>query len=363
MRQDRHLLREIRFDTDQIAHLAGDGDLVVENDRAVWTLPDDGGDLSWSVRLQRGRGTDAFDALLTNEWGVFRAEDLIPRAAARSLRGARSQTRLRLSLPATWSAVTEYPEIDGSFRVSRAGRRFAQPAGWITVGDLGVRRDRIAGVRVAIAGPTGHAIRRLDMLALLNWNLPELARVFPELPARLTVVSAGDPMWRGGLSAPQSIFLHADRPLISENGTSTLLHEVVHTVLPIQGAPGFDWIIEGIAEYYSLQLMARSGTLTPARFDDAIRFQQQWAESADTLCVRNSTGPTTAYAVMRMHALDREIAEASEGAASLDDVLLRLIEYDEADLSALVASATAVMGRKPDALHSDLLPGCRNIGG
>jgi len=73
------------------------------------------------------------------------------------------------------------------------------------MGKLGVRRERVAGVRVAIAGPEDQQIRRLDMLALLNWTLPELARIVPELPPRLTVVSAGEPMWRGGLSGPQSI--------------------------------------------------------------------------------------------------------------------------------------------------------------
>ncbi|MDX1508465.1 MAG: hypothetical protein R3358_09315 [Woeseiaceae bacterium] len=363
VRQERHLLREIQFDARRVGDLDADGNLVIDGDRATWTLPENGGDLSWSVRLEHRRGGDGFDALLTPAYGIFRAEDLVPRAAARSLRGSRSHTRLRLLTPGAWSAVTEYPEADGSFYVSRPGRRFAQPAGWIAVGDLGVRREQIAGVRVAIAGPTGQAIRRLDMLALLNWNLPELARVIPELPARLTVVSAGDPMWRGALSAPQSIYVHADRPLISENGTSTLLHELMHVALGASSADGFDWIIEGIAEYYSLELMKRSGTLTPERYLDAIEFQRQWARDANRLCARHSSGATTAYAVMRMHALDAEIREATEGESSLDDVLLQLVDSADIDLATLLSAATAVLGHKPDALHSDRLPGCRSIGG
>ena len=179
--QSRHLLREISFDSRQISNLDADGDLVVSSDRATWSIPAAGGELRWSVALSQRRGDGGYDALLTPGWGIFRAEDLIPRAAARSLSGAASNTRLRIRMPANWSAVTEYPAIEGGFAVSRSGRRFAQPAGWIAVGDLGVRRDRIAGVRVAIAGPTGHSVRRLDMLALLNWNLPELARIVPEL--------------------------------------------------------------------------------------------------------------------------------------------------------------------------------------
>ena len=361
--QDRYLIRELSFDIDEIADLDADGDLIVDSNRATWTVPESGGEISWTVQLANRRGNDAFDALLTDDWGIFRAEDLVPRAAARSLRGARSQTRMRLRMPRRWSAVTEYPEVDGSFVVSRADRRFAQPAGWMAVGDLGVRRDRISGIRVAVAGPTGHSIRRLDMLALLNWNLPELARVVPDLPDRLTVISAGDPMWRGGLSAPQSIYMHSERPMISENGTSTLLHETMHLALGMQGADGFDWIIEGIAEYYSLKLMHRSGTLTPARYDDALEFQRRWAEDAGSLCGRHSSGPTTAYAVMRMHALDTEIFEATDGASNLDNVLSLLLENGSTDLKALVSASTAVLGREPDALHIDLLPGCRSIDG
>src|SRR3546814_11955514 len=78
-------------------------------------------------------------------------------------------------------------------------------------------------------------------------------------------VSAGDPMWHGGLSGPRSLFVHADRPLISENGSSTLMHEMVHVVTGLRAVSGDDWIVEGIAEYYSMVLLNRSGMLSDAR--------------------------------------------------------------------------------------------------
>ena len=53
---------------------------------------------------------------------------------------------------------------------AKAERRFDQPTGWIVTGALGVRRERIAGVRVAVAGPVDHNVRRLDTLAMLNWT-------------------------------------------------------------------------------------------------------------------------------------------------------------------------------------------------
>ena len=41
------------------------------------------------------------------------------------------------------------------------------------MGKLGVRRETIAGTRIAVAAPEGQTVRRMDMLALLNWILPE----------------------------------------------------------------------------------------------------------------------------------------------------------------------------------------------
>ena len=202
------------------------------------------------------------------------------------------------------------------------------------------------------------------MLAMLNWNLPELARILPDLPPRFTIVSAGDPMWRGGLSAPQSVFLHADRPMISENGTSTLLHELGHIAMATSATRGYDWIVEGFAEYYSLQLMLRSGTLTPARFEDAMEFQQRWAEDARTLCGNVSSGSMTALAVTRLHALNEEIAEATEGEKNLDDVWRAILAPgDPLDLDSLVDASASILGQNPDALHIDNLPGCRTMAG
>ena len=174
--------------------------------------------------------------------------------------------------------------LAGTIRIDNPDRRLDLPSGWIVMGHLGVRREQIAGMQVAVAGPVDHSIRRLDTLALLNWTMPELARIVPELPPRLTVVSAGEPMWRGGLSAPLSLFLHADRPLISENATSTLLHEIMHMALGLDSEDDYDWIIEGLAEYYSLQLLARSGTISAARYAMAEEDLAEWAREATALC-------------------------------------------------------------------------------
>lgn len=359
LRQPRGLLRELSFPiSEAITDIQGDGQLPTSADLVRWMPPPAGGTLSWHVAVNNERNGDGYDAYLGCEWGVFRLEDAIPRARTRTLRGAASVTTMQFDLPAGWSAISEYPAMQQPIAVDRAGRRYDEPAGWVAVGKIGVRRESIAGTRVAIAGPEGHGVRRMDMLALLNWTLPELNAVLPDALPRLTVVSAGEPMWRGGLSAPASLFLHAERPLISENATSALLHEVMHVALGLQARDGFDWIVEGLAEYYSIELLRRGRAITAKRAGTALERQAEWGQRASVLCARASTAETTARAVTIFAALDLELRDKSD--SSLDD-LLPLIAGSAVDLDVLSGFAEQLIGSPPDALHIDTLPGCRKI--
>ncbi len=363
VQQNRHLLREVRFQIEpRLSNFRVDGKAVDASDEMIWQPAKSGGTLQWSVQIGHRRGGGGYDAWLGDDWGIFRAEHVIPRAATRTLRGAFSKTTLQFEVPTNWSTITAYFNDNGSFTIYKPQRRFDQPDGWIAIGRLGIRRDTIAGMRVAVAGPVGHSLRRMDILALLHWTLPELARILPELPPRLTIVSAASPMWRGGLSAPNSLYVHADRPLISENSTSTLLHEVVHSTLRLSAAEGYDWIVEGIAEFYSLELLRRSGTISESRFAKALDQQRSWSKSADNLCQHSSQAATTALAVMTISALGTEIDEASAGEASLDDLVRALHQFDDAiDLATLQAIAAQLGGDKSDVLDTDNLPGCRSI--
>lgn len=362
LRQPGNLVRDLAFARDAaITDVKGNGTLEVAEDLVRWRPPAaGGGTLSWRATVHSERSRRSFDALLNPEWGVFRMEDVIPRARTRTLKGAVSRTTLAFDLPAGWSAVTEYSALDSPLVVDRGERRFDQPTGWVALGRLGVRRETIAGTKVAVAAPEGQGVRRMEMLALLNWTIPELNAMLPRPLPRLTVISAGEPMWRGGLSAPASLFLHAARPLISENATSPLLHEVMHVALRLRARDGLDWITEGLAEYYGIELLRRGKAISNARAARAFEEQAAWARRADTLCARQSTAATTALAVTRFRALDREIARTSDGASNLDDVLARLVGLD-VDLATLVDAVVDVTGAAPDTLHIDNLPGCRSI--
>lgn len=365
LNQPQSLLRELRMRIDpRISDMVGDGVVEVDGEQATWIPPETGGTLSWRVDVRHRRNGSGYDAWLEDDWGIFRAEDVIPRAATRALIGAESKTVLRFRLPRGWSAVTQYAGGDDGFLISQPGRRFDQPSGWILVGRIGVRRETIGDLRIAVAGPLGQSVRRMDILAMLRWTIPELERLLPKLPDRLTVISAGDPMWRGGLSAPESIFLHVERPLISENATSTLLHEVMHMALGIRSRRNYDWIVEGLAEYYSLELLRRSGTISERRYELALEDQANWASDASALCQSVSSGAGTALAVTVLASLDTEIREKTDGKRSLDDVVQRLVaRTNPVGLLDLAATADELIGAKSDVLRSHRLVGCASIPG
>jgi predicted metalloprotease with PDZ domain len=345
-----------RFHIDPQRHAGfeGDGRIESQGEYVTWTPPESGGRLSFQVRVNHARPNGRFDARMTSDWAIFRGDDLFPTAHTQDNENSEAEATLHVHLPEHWSFVAAYPTIkDHVYEVEHAHRRFERPTGWFAAGRLGVRRELVSGVRVVVAGPQNEGVRRLDMLALLNWTLPRARRVFPGMPERILIVSAGDPMFRGGLSGPNSLFIHADRPLLSENGSSTLVHELVHVANRLEGAPGADWIIEGIAEYYSLKILWRSGTLNNHRYQQTFRKYEKWALDADRLDADISRGPITARAVGIMRKLDREIYRKTDHEKSLDDVVGQLtVAQQKVSLAGLRQAVAEVMGSPADALSA-----------
>ncbi len=359
LEQDGDYLRELDMPLldGRIGDVRGDGEVSVRDGRVTWLPPDKGGRLSWFVRIEHLRGDDSYDAWIGHDWALFRGEDIVPSVSTRTRKGARSDTRLTFDLPRGWSSVTPYFGDDGVFEIDDPDRRFDTPQGWMVLGDLGVRFGTIGGVRTKVAGPTGFGVRRLDILAFLRWTLPEILAVLPDFPDRLTIVSAGAPMWRGGLSGPGSLYIHADRPLISENGTSTLLHEVVHVGMGLSAEDDADWIVEGFAEYYALEGLRRSGTLSERRFEIAHRDLAEWGSETSELCSESSSGSRTARAVGVLRELDAEIRKVTDGRSSLDTVAAELAGLDRPiTVERLREMAAAITDQPVKALEN--LPGC-----
>ena len=360
--QESRRLRELRFAIDPERHtdFTGDGDISESEGKLIWQPPQKGGTLSYTVRVSQQRQSGAYDALMTEKWALFRAGDVFPPATTRTTVNTNSVARLELDLPEGWSALTAYVSGDSkfSFPIDNPDRRFDRPTGWVLAGNIGVRRGLIGDTRVAIGSPVGEGVHRMDIMAYLNWTLPTLRSIFPTLDSRLVIVSAGDPMWRGGLSGPGSLYIHADRPMISENGTSAMLHELVHVAMGVSGSSHDDWLVEGLAEYYSIKILRATGTLNGRRGTLALAQLKEWGDPVDNLFVRRSSGPVTARATTLLAELDTYLIEESRGRRSLDDVIGRLIQAEQSyNYRSLCVAAKDIARKSVPLLSPDAVPG------
>jgi predicted metalloprotease with PDZ domain len=221
--------------------------------------------------------------------------------------------------------------------------------------------DVIGPTMVRIAAPRGHSVQRVPMLSLIRAVLPLLQDELAAAPPYLLIVSAGDPMWRGGLSAPNSVYLHADRPIIGENGTSTLVHELVHLLAPVPTDPDHDWIDEGVAEYLGLVLLHRSGAISTERFDHAIDIFRRQGAKVSTMLTRNSSGAVNARAVVIFHDLDLELRKRTGNSKDIFDLVALMMKeqmaLDVGRLRLLAAQLTA--GQPLQSLSPTRVPGAR----
>jgi len=321
---------QLRIDPERHVDFEGDGTIEPGDGVVRWTPPRAGGVLRYTFRIDQLRSPSSYDARCAEHWAMFRGGDLFPPARVRTERGALSRSTLRFRVPKGWSVAAPYRRIRGrTFEVVDPNRRFDRPVGWMQVGRLGVLRERIAGSHVAVSGPVGQGVRRQDILAFLRWTLPALRDAVGSIPERLLIVSGADPLWRGGLSGPRSVFLHADRPLITGDGTSPLLHELVHTAMGARSGPGGDWIVEGLAEYYAIEGLRRSRSISRRRHARSMEKQRIKGRGSVVLAKDPADAVSAARAVGVLQALDESIQTATEGAKSLDDVVARLVENRE----------------------------------
>uniref|UniRef100_A0A653DXN3 Peptidase M61 catalytic domain-containing protein n=1 Tax=Pseudomonas marincola TaxID=437900 RepID=A0A653DXN3_9PSED len=315
--------------------------------------------LTYRVKISHERDNKRFDARMTPDWALFRGDNLVPSAAMSIHDKTELVARLQFDLPKGWPAVeTGWPRIGkNKFRIDNPLRKFDRPTGWMLAGKIGSRRAQLGLTDVTVAAPKDEGMHRMDVLTLLTFIWPEMQSVFPRDPAKLLIVGAGDPMWRGGLSASNSYFMHADRPLVSENGTSSLVHELVHVFSRINDADKSDWISEGLAEYYAIELMRRAGGMSEDRYQIVRKKLIDWSRPVKSLRTENSTGPVTARAVLLFQELDREIRKATKDAngRSLDDVARGLMRLDKVTTKDLIDISESVMGKPSDVLDTKLL--------
>ena len=326
--------------------ISGDGQIKRAGDRLIWSVPKIGGTLRYDVNIDNRRDNGAFDARMTADWVIVRGDDLFPPAVMRAVKGSEARSRLRIGLPKGWSdRETGYKlASDGRFIVVNPKQRFDRPVGWIAAGNLVTRSEKIDQIDFRVTGPAREGFDRIAILSMLRIATPDAIEAFGRVPDKVLIVGAGDPMWRGGLAGPRSFWLHADRRLQSENGTSPLLHELMHTLTGIHGADREDWIAEGMAEYYSIELSRRSGLLSEKLAERALRSLRKRGAAVKTLQATHSSGERTARAVGVFADLDAEIREKSQGKYSLDNVTRSLMKLDEVSIGDIERTVSKLIG-------------------
>nr|WP_158460215.1 M1 family metallopeptidase [Pseudomonas fluorescens] len=359
---DGAVVRSLDFDLGKgsdYSDFKSDGQWLLkeQGQRGFWQPGPGKTSLSYRVKLDQRQPGGTYETRITPQWALFRGDQLVPPARLDQQDGTELVSRLSFELPAGWKSVeTPWPRIGKQrFRIDNVSRLFDRPTGWMLAGTSGSRRARLGDTQVTVAAPQGQGMHRMDTLTLLTFIWPQLQAVFPRNPSKLLLVGARDEMWRGARSAYHSIYLHSSRPLISENGTSALLRELVHQFAQIHDRDDSDWLSESLADYYATVLLYRSGGMSEDRYRALqARLHRQGAKVTH-LRGEQASAQQIARGVLLLQALDREIRLHNQEKRSLDDVTRALMRLQSVSTDDFVQISENVLGRRSEVLDSKLL--------
>ena len=325
--------------------------------RGIWHPAADKASLTYRVHISDGRKSGSFDTRMTPSWALMRGDDLVPAAKLDQEDGIELVSRLEFELPNGWKSVeTAWPRIGrNKFRIDNVSRLFDRPTGWMLAGHLGSRRTRLGETEVTVASPQGQGMRRMDVLTLLTFVWPQVQAVFPRHPGKLLIVGANDPMWRGSLSAHESIYLNSRLPLVSESGTSPVVRELAQVFGRINDQQRSDWISEGFAEYYAIELVRRAGGMSDERYEGLHGKLVKDSQKVTTLRGEQINAAQVAKAVLLLQELDREIRLKTRNKRSLDDVLRGAMHLGSIDTKEFVQLSESVLGESSKVLDTGLL--------
>ena len=333
-------VRELNFNFDPAIYtlVSADGEAVTEEGRLVWQPPADGGDLSYTVTFDEPRNRHK----MTNKWVITKLDRLFPPARIKTRGSTANVVTVALTGPDDWSFESPFGKATNVVLDIPNTRTFTRPTGWIIGGDIGIRRTFIGPVETAIAAPKGLGFERMEVLTFLRWTMPELLKVMPNFPEHLLILGAPEEMWRGGLSGKNSLYLHSGRPLVSENSTSTLLHELLHVGGLHSAADEDDWIVEGLSEFYSIELLYRSGGISAERRQATMDWLNAWVERENGRLHDPSRGADTAAAVLLFADLAEELGKKN---ANIDEVTRALIQAAQPSRKVLIEAANKALGQ------------------
>jgi hypothetical protein len=319
------------FRDERTTGVNGTGKLDWHGRTLAWTPAGPYAHLAYTVAIDHHRppGGVRFDSHADTDWIATRALRLFPVINVNFRPGtsrAKSRARLLFRLPRGWHSVAAGERLaDHTFAVEEPGKRLDRPRGWFLLGRITRGSRTIDGMTVTVAVGPGSALDPRRLLGLYGRMVPLLAQLLGPPPRRLLVVSAADPMWRGGLSGESSFFVNGRIPLRSRDQTSTYLHELFHVWAPFRPQADGHWVSEGLAEYYSLLLPYRAGRLSERAFARGLALFGRYGRWGVDLSRTREAAALNNSAPLVMHWIDREIARATNGQRALDDAVREVV--------------------------------------
>ncbi len=353
--QGIHEVEELRLDfrARSVKKLRGSGSIEGNAQGARWRPGGPYGHLSYTVAIDHLRGTSGkFDSYASRNWILTRARQLFPKTTIRVSPQAeattKSRARLIFRLPSGWRSAAPFTRLAAdAFELPEENKILARPRGWLVLGEIELAHEEIADIMVQIAAVPGGALPADKIFELLSPTLPALKKLLNATPSNLLIARGPDPMWRGGISGAFSCFLHSDRPLRTPDQTSPYLHELFHVLQPNPAAADADWIMEGLAEYYSVELQRRAGLLDTDQFARALRLFERHGEWNVDLTTQRDSAATNNSAPLVMYALDQRIQHATAGKKRLDDVVSLLAQQGGSiDSERFRQAASRISGKK-----------------
>src|SRR3546814_19583106 len=95
--------------------------------------------------------------------------------------------------------------------------------------------------------------------------------------------------------------------MVSEGGNSPMLRELVQMLVRVNDRERSDWISEGLAEYYAIELLRRAGGMSDERYQSLNDRFARDSKRVTTLRGEQIRPATVAKAVLLLQELDREI--------------------------------------------------------
>lgn len=229
-----------------------------------------------------------FNSYLSGQWGVVKAEALsVPFSYAYFLPAPTFHATVKFRLPPGWSAEAPW-KLLGPNHYELPGTGPPLPRGFFVLGPFTpeLRDERASiGKEFAYVRLAAELTGKASLFEYLKKATPYYQGVYGDVTGdRVLVVSAGPPMFTGGLGSTDSLFVHQN------SSQETIAHEYAHvwqrfqTVDDPQVAGGTAlWVNEGDADLHGA--LSRFVTETQPGFTLA-RLNREFRESYDENSVK-----------------------------------------------------------------------------